>query len=62
MIFGKLLPLLFSPIQYNFENKKDEIVSFEKQNDDLKKKLAKTNEAKIKKSKKSCGDATCPPY
>ena len=37
----------FPPIQYNFETKKDEIVSFEKQNDDLKKKLAKNNEAKM---------------
>nr|GEV98250.1 zf-CCHC domain-containing protein/UBN2 domain-containing protein [Tanacetum cinerariifolium] len=37
----------FPPIQYNLETKKDEIVSFDKQNDDLKKKLAKYNEAKM---------------
>ncbi|GJV28797.1 hypothetical protein Tco_1385245 [Tanacetum coccineum] len=37
----------FPPIQFNPETKKDEIVSFHKQNDDLKKKLAKNNEAKI---------------
>ncbi|GJW25164.1 zf-CCHC domain-containing protein [Tanacetum coccineum] len=37
----------FSPIQYNPETTKDETVSFDKQNDDLKKKLAKNNEAKI---------------
>jgi hypothetical protein len=37
----------FPPIQYNFETKKDKIVSFEKQNDNLKKKLAKNNEAKM---------------
>ncbi|GJU38031.1 zf-CCHC domain-containing protein [Tanacetum coccineum] len=37
----------FSPIQFNPETKKDEIVSFHKQNDDLKKKLAKNNEAKM---------------
>ncbi|GKC49685.1 zf-CCHC domain-containing protein, partial [Tanacetum coccineum] len=37
----------FSPIQNNHETKKDEIVSFDKQNDDLKKKLAKNNEAKM---------------
>ncbi|GJS22202.1 zf-CCHC domain-containing protein [Tanacetum coccineum] len=37
----------FPPIQYNPETKKDEIVSFDKQNDDLKKKLAKNNEAKM---------------
>ncbi|GJT74903.1 zf-CCHC domain-containing protein [Tanacetum coccineum] len=35
----------FPPIQFNPETKKDEIVSFHKQNDDLKKKLAKNNEA-----------------
>ncbi|GKE78101.1 hypothetical protein Tco_1544221, partial [Tanacetum coccineum] len=33
--------------QNNPETKKDEIVPFDKQNDDLKKKLAKTNEAKM---------------
>ncbi|GJU21644.1 hypothetical protein Tco_1154986 [Tanacetum coccineum] len=37
----------FPPIQNNLETKKDEIVPFQKQNDDLKKKLAKNNEAKM---------------
>ncbi|GJY42465.1 retrovirus-related pol polyprotein from transposon TNT 1-94 [Tanacetum coccineum] len=37
----------FPPIQNNPETKKDEIVPFEKQSDDLKKKLAKNNEAKM---------------
>ncbi|GJS73116.1 hypothetical protein Tco_0705957 [Tanacetum coccineum] len=37
----------FPPIQFNPETKKDEIVFFHKQNDDLKKKLAKNNEAKM---------------
>ncbi|GJZ46877.1 retrovirus-related pol polyprotein from transposon TNT 1-94 [Tanacetum coccineum] len=37
----------FSPFQNNPETKKDEIVPFDKQNDDLKKKLAKNNEAKM---------------
>ncbi|GJU83598.1 hypothetical protein Tco_1285963 [Tanacetum coccineum] len=37
----------FPPIQNNPETKKDEIVPFDKQNDDLKKKLAKNNEAKM---------------
>jgi hypothetical protein len=37
----------FPPIKYNFQTKKDKIVYFEKQNDDLKKKLAKNNEAKM---------------
>ncbi|GJV06494.1 copia protein [Tanacetum coccineum] len=37
----------FCPVQYNPETKKDEIVPFDKQNDDLKKKLAKNNEANI---------------
>ncbi|GJR33489.1 hypothetical protein Tco_1209173 [Tanacetum coccineum] len=36
----------FPPIQNNPETKKDEIVLFHKQNDDLKKKLAKNNELK----------------
>ncbi|GJX15897.1 reverse transcriptase domain-containing protein [Tanacetum coccineum] len=40
----------FPPIQNNPETKKDEIVPFHKQNDDLKKKLAKNNEAKMKES------------
>ncbi|GJR00922.1 zf-CCHC domain-containing protein [Tanacetum coccineum] len=39
----------FPPIQFNPETKKDEVVSFHKQNDDLKKKLAKNNEAKMSK-------------
>ncbi|GJV51976.1 hypothetical protein Tco_1447717 [Tanacetum coccineum] len=39
----------FPPIQFNPETKKDEIVSFHKQDDDLKKKLAKNNEAKMKR-------------
>ncbi|GKB10188.1 alpha/beta hydrolases superfamily protein, partial [Tanacetum coccineum] len=34
----------FPPIQNNLETKKDEVVPFHKQNDDLKKKLAKHNE------------------
>ncbi|GJW01032.1 hypothetical protein Tco_1556283 [Tanacetum coccineum] len=38
----------FPPIQNNPKTKKDEIVPFDKQNDDLKKKLAKNNEAKMK--------------
>ncbi|GKC85226.1 zf-CCHC domain-containing protein [Tanacetum coccineum] len=37
----------FPPVQNNPETKKDEIVPFDKQSDDLKKKLAKNNEAKI---------------
>ncbi|GJX22459.1 hypothetical protein Tco_0226904 [Tanacetum coccineum] len=37
----------FPPIQNNPETKKDEIVPFDKQNDDLKKKLVKNNEAKM---------------
>ncbi|GJS34072.1 hypothetical protein Tco_0532454 [Tanacetum coccineum] len=37
----------FPPIQNNPETKKDETVPFHKQNDDLKKKLAKNNEAKM---------------
>ncbi|GJX77266.1 hypothetical protein Tco_0324077 [Tanacetum coccineum] len=37
----------FPFIQNNPETKKDEIVPFDKQNDDLKKKLAKNNEAKM---------------
>ncbi|GJZ46875.1 zf-CCHC domain-containing protein [Tanacetum coccineum] len=40
----------FPPIQNNPETKKDEIVPFDKQNDDLKKKLAKNNKAKMKDS------------
>ncbi|GJR46629.1 zf-CCHC domain-containing protein [Tanacetum coccineum] len=37
----------FPPIQNNSKTKKDEIVPFDKQNDDLIKKLAKNNEAKM---------------
>ncbi|GJW14962.1 hypothetical protein Tco_0019095 [Tanacetum coccineum] len=37
----------FPPIQNNPETKKDKVVPFHKQNDDLKKKLAKNNEAKM---------------
>nr|GEW30385.1 DUF4219 domain-containing protein/UBN2 domain-containing protein [Tanacetum cinerariifolium] len=37
----------FPPIQNNPESKKDEVVPFHKQNDDLKKKLAKNNKAKM---------------
>nr|GEX69103.1 DUF4219 domain-containing protein/UBN2 domain-containing protein [Tanacetum cinerariifolium] len=37
----------FPPIQYNPETKKDETVSFDKQNDDLQKKLAKNYEANM---------------
>ncbi|GKC30061.1 copia protein [Tanacetum coccineum] len=37
----------FPPSQYNPKTKKDETVSFDKQNDDLKKKLAKNNKAKM---------------
>ncbi|GJZ74303.1 hypothetical protein Tco_0638449 [Tanacetum coccineum] len=37
----------FPPIQNNLKTKKNEIVPFDKQNDDLKKKLAKNNEAKM---------------
>ncbi|GKB77355.1 hypothetical protein Tco_0944250 [Tanacetum coccineum] len=37
----------FQPIQNNPETKLDEVVPFEKQNDDLKKRLAKNNEDKM---------------
>ncbi|GJS57846.1 zf-CCHC domain-containing protein [Tanacetum coccineum] len=37
----------FQPIQQNLETKLDEVIPFEKQSDDLKKKLAKNNEAKM---------------
>nr|GEX16910.1 hypothetical protein [Tanacetum cinerariifolium] len=37
----------FPPIQNNPKTKQDEIVPFEKQNDELKKRLAKNNEAKM---------------
>ncbi|GJS86652.1 hypothetical protein Tco_0769288 [Tanacetum coccineum] len=44
----------FPPIQNNPETKKDEIVPFDEQSDDLKKKLAKNNEAKMSKSTDDC--------
>ncbi|GJV15654.1 zf-CCHC domain-containing protein [Tanacetum coccineum] len=47
----------FPPIQNNPETKKDEIVPFDKQNDDLKKKLAKNNEAKMAKKESSDEDS-----
>ncbi|GKE41747.1 hypothetical protein Tco_1469031, partial [Tanacetum coccineum] len=37
----------FQPIQQNPETKLDEVISFEKQSDDLKKKLAKNTKAKM---------------
>ncbi|GJT41397.1 hypothetical protein Tco_0941262 [Tanacetum coccineum] len=37
----------FQPIQQNSETKLDEVILFEKQSDDLKKQLAKNNEAKM---------------
>ncbi|GKD17979.1 hypothetical protein Tco_1207137, partial [Tanacetum coccineum] len=37
----------FQPIQQNSETKLDEVILFEKQSDDLKKKFAKNNEAKM---------------
>ncbi|GJR60547.1 hypothetical protein Tco_1502709 [Tanacetum coccineum] len=37
----------FQPIQQNPETKVDEVIPFEKQSDDLKKRLAKNNEAKM---------------
>ncbi|GKB17990.1 retrovirus-related pol polyprotein from transposon TNT 1-94, partial [Tanacetum coccineum] len=37
----------FQPIQQNLETKLDEVIPFEKQSDNLKKKLAKSNEAKM---------------
>ncbi|GJY72257.1 hypothetical protein Tco_0475960 [Tanacetum coccineum] len=40
----------FPPFQNNPETKKDEVLPFHKQNDDLKKKLAKNNEAKMLKA------------
>ncbi|GJR56340.1 hypothetical protein Tco_1406861 [Tanacetum coccineum] len=48
----------FPPIQNNPETKKDEIVPFEKQSDDLKKKLAKNNEAQMAKKKSSDEDSS----
>ncbi|GJY17450.1 retrovirus-related pol polyprotein from transposon TNT 1-94 [Tanacetum coccineum] len=37
----------FQPIKQNLETKLDEVIPFEKQSDDLKKRLAKNNEAKM---------------
>ncbi|GJW71281.1 hypothetical protein Tco_0128198, partial [Tanacetum coccineum] len=37
----------FQPIEQNLETKLDEVIPFENQNDDLKKRLAKNNEAKM---------------
>ncbi|GJW96494.1 hypothetical protein Tco_0178302 [Tanacetum coccineum] len=37
----------FQPIEQNSETKLDEVISFEKQSEDLKKRLAKNNEAKM---------------
>ncbi|GKA89242.1 hypothetical protein Tco_0811054 [Tanacetum coccineum] len=48
----------FPPIQNNPETKKDEIVPFHKQNDDLKKKLAKNNKAKMVKKEVSDEDSS----
>ncbi|GKC32272.1 hypothetical protein Tco_1039566 [Tanacetum coccineum] len=48
----------FPPIQNNPETKKDEVVPFHKQNDDLKKKLAKNNEAKMVKKEVSDEDSS----
>ncbi|GJW49090.1 hypothetical protein Tco_0090441 [Tanacetum coccineum] len=47
----------FPPIQNNPETKKDEVVPFHKQNDDLKKKLAKNNKAKMVKKEVSDEDS-----
>ncbi|GJS71050.1 hypothetical protein Tco_0703891 [Tanacetum coccineum] len=44
-----LLPMVICPPINLIRTKKDEIVSFHKQDDDLKKKLAKNNEAKMSK-------------
>ncbi|GJW82374.1 zf-CCHC domain-containing protein [Tanacetum coccineum] len=48
----------FPPIQNNPETKKDEVVPFHKQNDDLKKKLAKNNKAKMVKKEVSDEDSS----
>ncbi|GKB96475.1 hypothetical protein Tco_0982612 [Tanacetum coccineum] len=69
---GDLWPAIiygdFPPIQNNPETKKDEIVPFDKQSDDFKKKLVKNNEAKMKKrtsrslalkAKKESSDEEC---
>ncbi|GJR52296.1 retrovirus-related pol polyprotein from transposon TNT 1-94 [Tanacetum coccineum] len=47
----------FQPIQQNPKTKLDEVIPFEKQSDDLKKKLAKNNEAKM--AKKVSSDEEC---
>ncbi|GJU40950.1 hypothetical protein Tco_1193907 [Tanacetum coccineum] len=43
----------FQPIQNDLETKLDEVFPFEKQNDDLKKRLAKNNKAKMAKKESS---------
>ncbi|GJX32646.1 hypothetical protein Tco_0242501 [Tanacetum coccineum] len=48
----------FPPIQNNPETKNDEIVPFDKQSDDLKKRLAKNNEAKMAKNESSDEDSS----
>ncbi|GKA70297.1 zf-CCHC domain-containing protein [Tanacetum coccineum] len=47
----------FQPIEQNPETKLDEVVPFEKQSDDLKKRLAKNNKAKM--AKKESSDEEC---
>ncbi|GKC43114.1 retrovirus-related pol polyprotein from transposon TNT 1-94 [Tanacetum coccineum] len=46
----------FPPTQNNPETKKDEIVPFDKQSDDLKKRLAKNNKAKMKSFQRNKDD------
>nr|GEZ77956.1 zf-CCHC domain-containing protein/DUF4219 domain-containing protein/UBN2 domain-containing protein [Tanacetum cinerariifolium] len=48
----------FPPIQNNSETKKNEVVPFHKQNDDLKKKVAKNNEAKMAKKESTDEDSS----
>ncbi|GKC25356.1 retrovirus-related pol polyprotein from transposon TNT 1-94 [Tanacetum coccineum] len=48
LIFGMLITNIdFQHIEQNPETKLDEVIPFEKQSDDLKKRLAKNNEAKV---------------
>ncbi|GJY95139.1 retrovirus-related pol polyprotein from transposon TNT 1-94 [Tanacetum coccineum] len=47
----------FQPIQQNPKTKLDEVIPFEKQSDDLKKKLAKNNEAKMRAKVTTIGDS-----
>ncbi|GKE98663.1 zf-CCHC domain-containing protein, partial [Tanacetum coccineum] len=47
----------FQPIENNLETKLDEVVAFEKQSDELKKRLAKNNKAKM--VKKESSDEEC---